>query len=55
MDSAVVRFPAIGFLPFAWNLLLWRATTTFCITSGRNGAAKTEGRLIFSDDLPLVS
>lgn len=33
-DSALVRLPAMGFLPWGWSLLVWVARTARFMTSG---------------------
>ena len=55
LDSAVVLFPAIGFLPWGWNLRDCIARTARFMTSGLKGVSKTFGSFIFPMEFPVRS
>ena len=55
LDSAVVLFPAIGFLPWGWNLRDCIARTARFMTSGLKGVSNIFGSFILSTGFPVRS
>ncbi len=51
-DSALVRLPAMGSLPWGWSLLVCVASTARFMTSGLRGVLKIVGRFVLLVDLP---
>ena len=54
-DSAVVRLPAMGSLPWGWCLCDCMASTARFITSGLSGVVKIVGRVVFVVGFPWRS